>query len=66
MNDNDLLCDDLALWELQTNEAIKKMESCDFRMYLKIMLYYPYSENDIDTITMTYIQVSLILCVGSL
>jgi len=57
MDDSVLLCDDLALCEKQVNEALKNMETIDFKIYLKILIYYPYSENDSDTLTMTYIQV---------
>jgi len=57
MDDSVLLCDDLALCEKQVNEALKNMETIDFKIYLKILIYYPYSENDSDTLTMTYLQV---------
>ena len=63
MDDSTILCDDLALWEKQTNESIKLMETIDFKIYLKIMLYYQYSENDTDTITMTYMQVIILIIV---
>jgi hypothetical protein len=58
MDESGLLCDDLALWEKTSSEGLKNMETIDFKMYLKIMLYYQYSDNDSDTIFMTYIQVN--------
>jgi len=61
MIESNILCDDFSLWEKQVNEGNKNNESIDFKIYLKILIYYQYSENDIDTTTMTYIQVRLFI-----
>jgi len=61
MEENALVCDDFAVWEKQVIEGLKAMETIDYKLYLKIMIYYQYTENDTDTITMTYIQVCFVL-----
>ena len=61
MEGNAILCDNMALWEKQQIEGMKVYESIDFKIYLKINIFFPFSENDTDTITMTYIQVINIL-----
>ena len=38
---------------MKTNELI------EFKIYLKIQLFYNYIESDIDTITMMYVQVNI-------
>lgn len=61
MEGNAILCDNMALWEKQQIEGMKAYETIDFKIYLKINIFFPFSENDTDTITMTYIQVINIL-----
>ena len=57
LEDSELICDVLAIWENDINDSKKKGESFNIKIFLKIQLYYLYNENDIDTVTMIYYQV---------
>jgi myosin-7 len=56
LEDNERVCDVLSLWESNIEDYLKKKEQIEFKIYLKIFLYYPYSDTDVDTITAIYSQ----------
>lgn len=56
LDDNEIVADILTLWEMEQEENQKKKDTKEFRIYLKILLYYDYSETDIDSISMIYYQ----------
>ena len=56
LDDNDKIVDMIAVWDKEKEEFYKRNESIEFKLYLKLQLYYNYAETDIDTITMIYVQ----------
>jgi len=56
LDDNDKVVDILAVWDKEKEEQIKKKEKIEFKLYLKLQLFYNYAQTDIDTITMLYVQ----------
>lgn len=63
LDDNDKIVDVVALWDKEKEDYIKRNEIIEFRIYLKIQLFYNYSETDNDTVTMVYVQVSILLMI---
>jgi hypothetical protein len=57
LGEEDKIVDMLALWDKDKEEYLKKNEVIEFKLYLKIKIFYTYAETDIDTITMLYLQV---------
>lgn len=56
LEEDERVCDVLAVWDKEIEQFSKNKEQIEFKIYLKIMLYYPYTENDIDTVTQIYSQ----------
>jgi myosin-7 len=56
LDDFDRIVDITAVWAKETEDYQKRNESIEFKIYVKIQLYYQYSEEDIDTITMHFVQ----------
>jgi myosin-7 len=56
LDDYERVADIIALWEKEIEECLKNKEQVEFKMYLKIFLYFPYNENDIDTVSIIYYQ----------
>lgn len=56
LDDRDKVVDVTAVWARETDDFAKRQMPIEFKIYLKIQLYYGYNENDIDTITMHYVQ----------
>lgn len=56
LDDNNIVGDVIALWNNEIQEGMKKREIFEFKIYLKILLHYDYSETDVDTISMLYYQ----------
>lgn len=56
LDDLDRIVDITAIWAKEEADCQIKNTSIDFKIYLKILLYYGYNENDLDTITMHYVQ----------
>jgi myosin VIIa len=56
LEEDERVCDVLAVWDKEIEQFSKNKEQIEFKIYLKIMLYYPYTENDIDTVTAVYTQ----------
>lgn len=56
LSDYDRITDITAIWEREKQDFNKKNLTIEFKMYLKIQLFYSYAENDVDTVTMHYVQ----------
>ncbi len=56
LEDSEKIADMLSLWELGSKSLTEKSESVEFKLFLKIFVYYPYTESDNDTITVVYTQ----------
>jgi hypothetical protein len=55
LEDCDLLVDIIA--ELEIDKKTNPSDFLGFRLYLKVQFFYEYSEDDVDSITMFYLQV---------
>ena len=53
IDDNENICDVISLWK---NEIGKTKEKIEFKLYLKLLIYYSFDEDDYDTINMIYNQ----------
>ena len=56
LSENYKVCDVLSVWEKEKEEHIKKNIQIKFKIFLKIQLYYNYNPEDIDSVTMHYVQ----------
>ena len=56
LDDLDRFVDILATWANEKEEYEKLKKHIEFKIYLKIQIYYPFKEDDIDTITLHYVQ----------
>ena len=56
LDDNEIIGDVLSLWKSDIEKGKKKNEIIIFRLYLKLLIYYPYDETNIDNITLEYYQ----------
>ena len=56
LDDMDKVVDVTSLWERETEDHNSRNSPINFQIYLKIQLYYGYKQDDIDTITMHYVQ----------
>ena len=57
LDDSDKIVDIIALWDNEKEDELNRKEVIEFKIYLKIQLFYNYIESDNDTITMIYVQV---------
>ena len=56
LSENYKVCDVLSVWDKETEDYIKKKSQITFKIFLKIQLYYNYNPQDIDSVTMHYVQ----------
>lgn len=56
INESDKVCDLLSVWQREIEDAKKKNLKWEFKMYLKLLLYYKFNEEDLDSVTMHYVQ----------
>lgn len=56
LSENYKVCDVLSVWDKEIEEYKKKKETINFKIFLKIQLYYSYNPEDIDSVTMHYVQ----------
>jgi hypothetical protein len=56
LNEFEKVCDILAVWQRETETYKKKNINVEFKFFLKLLLYYEYNPEDIDSVTMTYVQ----------
>ena len=56
LNEFEKVCDILSVWQRETETYKKKNINIEFKFFLKLLLYYDYNPEDIDSVTMTYVQ----------
>ena len=56
LSENFKVCDVLSVWDKEIEDFQKKREEISFKIFLKIQLYYKYNPQDIDSVTMHYVQ----------
>ena len=56
IDDGEKVCDILAVWNNEMEALKKKGETCRFHLYLKLLIYYPFEKDDIDTLSVVYYQ----------
>ena len=56
IDDGEKVCDILAVWSNEIDALKKKGETCKFHLYLKLLIYYPFEKEDIDTLSVVYYQ----------
>lgn len=66
LEDDDRVVDIIAVWGRETDDHLLKKEKIDFRIYLKVLIYYEYKDEDADTITMIYVQTNYDVILGKM
>ena len=63
INEFDKVCDILSIWQRETDNYKKekaknkdKDDYIEFKFFLKLLLYYDFNPEDLDAVTMTYVQ----------
>ena len=56
IDDGEKVCDILSVWNNEIETMKKKGETCKFYLYLKLLIYYPFDKDDIDTLSVIYYQ----------
>ena len=56
LDDNEKVCDVISLWKADMSKATKQNELIEFKLYLKLLIYYPFDEEDYDTVSVVYYQ----------
>ena len=56
IDDGEKVCDIISVWNNEIDALRKKGESCKFHFYLKLLIYYPFEKDDIDTLSVVYYQ----------
>lgn len=54
IENNERILDLLSSWEVEKNSS--KGNKPEFKMYLRVRVFFPLKENDLDTVTMYYTQ----------
>ena len=56
LNEFEKVCDILSVWQKETEAYQEKNINIEFKFFLKLLLYYEYNPEDLDSVTMTYVQ----------
>ena len=56
IDDGEKVCDILSVWSTEMEKDKKKGETSKFHFYLKLLIYYPFEKDDIDTLSVVYHQ----------
>ena len=56
LDDDEKVCDVISLWKTDMDKASKNRELVEFKLYLKLLVYYPFEEDDNDTVSVVYYQ----------
>lgn len=64
LDDDECVCDVISLWlkDLKKDEA--KIEKWDFKLYLKLLIFYPFEEEDIETTSLLFYQIKYDVVTG--
>ena len=58
LNESEKVCDILSVWQKEKENFKKKNVQVEFKFYLKLLLYFVHNPEDVDSVTMEYVQVS--------
>jgi hypothetical protein len=56
IDDGEKVCDILSVWSTEIEKDKKKGITSKFHFYLKLLIYYPFEKDDIDTLSVVYHQ----------
>ena len=56
LDESEKIVDIQSVWAKEVSDYAKQNVVISFRVYLKIQLYYPFNKEDLDTVTMHYVQ----------
>jgi myosin-7 len=56
LEDSQRVSDILSLWDRDIEDFLKKKEQIEFKIYLKLFLYYPYADTDVDSVSIVFYQ----------
>ena len=56
IDDGEKVCDILSVWNNDMERDKKNGETSKFHFYLKLLIYYPFEKDDIDTLSVVYHQ----------
>ena len=56
IDDSEKVCDILSVWSNELLRDKKTGDSSKFHLYLKLLIYYPFEKDDIDTLSVVYHQ----------
>ena len=56
IDDSEKVCDILSVWSNELIRDKKTGDSSKFHLYLKLLIYYPFDKDDIDTLSVVYHQ----------
>lgn len=66
IDETDRIVDVISVWAREMDDYMQKNQKIDFRIYLKLLIFYEYKMDEIDTITMVYIQTNYDIIRGKL
>ena len=56
IDDSEKVCDILSVWDNEMIRDKKTGDTSKFNLYLKLLIYYPFEKDDIDTLSVVYHQ----------
>ena len=56
LDDNEIIADVLSMWNSDIKKSKKNKEDIMFRLYLRLLIYYPYDDSMIDNMAIEYYQ----------
>ena len=56
IDDSEKVCDILSVWNSEKDKSNKNGEKCDFKFYIRLLIYYPFTEDEVDTLSIVYYQ----------
>lgn len=56
LEDFDRIVDVISVWAKETDDHLVKKEKINFRIYVKVLIFYDFLDDDADTTTMVYVQ----------
>ena len=56
IDDGEKVCDILSVWSNEMERDKKKGDISKFHFYLKLLIYYPFEKDDVDTLSVVYHQ----------